>query len=68
MNKSQLKIMFFMLILAAATPLFAEGELAALGLSGMENFGTKVAGGFFRHARACHTYLLSLRLWYRLWI
>lgn len=34
--------MFFMLILAASTPLFAEGELGALGLGKLEGFGTTI--------------------------
>ena len=44
MNKSQLKILFFMLILAAAPLLFAAGgeggDLSTLGLGNLDKFGT----------------------------
>ena len=46
MKTSQLKIMFFMLLLAAAAPLFAQGDLGSLGLSGLENFAKTIQGIF----------------------
>ncbi len=39
MNKSQLKIMFFMLILAATVPLFADSDLLP---SGLEKTGDQI--------------------------
>jgi len=46
MKNSQLKIMFLMLLLAAAAPLFAQGDLSSLGLGGLESFATTIQGIF----------------------
>jgi len=40
------KIVLFLLLLAAATPLFAGGDLGTLGLSGLEGFATNLQGIF----------------------
>jgi len=49
MNKSQLKFLFFMLILTAAMPLFAAGgggDLGSLGLGNLEGFVESLKGIF----------------------
>jgi type IV secretory pathway VirB2 component (pilin) len=46
MKTSKLKIMFLMLLFAAAMPLFAQNELSTLGLSGLENFSKTIQGIF----------------------
>ncbi|MDR2941732.1 MAG: TrbC/VirB2 family protein [Treponema sp.] len=48
MNKSQLKIFLFMLIISAAAPLFAQngGDLGSLGLDNLESFAKNVQGIF----------------------
>jgi len=42
MKNSQLKIFFLFLLLAAAAPLFAAGDLNTLGLGGLESFGNTI--------------------------
>ncbi|GBU28262.1 hypothetical protein R84B8_01820 [Treponema sp. R8-4-B8] len=46
MKNSQMKIMFLFLLLAAAMPLFAAGDLGSLGLGGLQSFGETVQGIF----------------------
>jgi len=47
MKNSRLKIIFLMLLLVTAAPLFAQGgDLGSLGLGGLENFGRTIQNIF----------------------
>jgi len=52
MKNSQLKALFFMLMMAAAVPLLAQGDLSSLGLNGLDNFARTIrdifTGSFVR--------------------